>query len=72
MAYRPGDATEEVEARIEMSTAKAYLIVPTMGRVKETWLPKSQVVGMTDPDENGMSVFTVTRWWFEKAGIGEN
>ena len=72
MAYRPGDATEEVEARIETSTAKAYLIEPTMSRIKETWLPKSQVVGMTDPDENGICVFTVTSWWFNKSGMGDD
>jgi hypothetical protein len=69
MPYRPGDPTVEVEARVETTTMKAYLIEPTMGAVQQTWLPKSQVVGVTDPDENGMRVFTVTQWWANKAGI---
>jgi hypothetical protein len=71
MGYRPGDPTRELEARIEVSTAKAYLIEPTMGMKTEVWLPKSQVVGMTDPDENGQRMFTVTLWWYEKAELGE-
>jgi len=71
MPYRPGDPTVEVEARIETSTAKAYLIEPTMGKVTQTWLPKSQVVGMTEPDENGNRVFTVTLWWYDKAELDE-
>jgi hypothetical protein len=71
MPYRPGDPTYELEARIEVSTAKAYLIEPTMGAKPEVWLPKSQVVGMTEPDENGMRMFTVTEWWYNKAEMGE-
>ena len=71
MPYRPGDPTVELEARIEMATAKAYLIEPTMGAKSEVWLPKSQVVGMTEPDDNGLRTFTVTTWWFQKAELGE-
>ena len=71
MPYRPGDPTVEVEARVEVTTAKAYLIEPTMGKVQQTWLPKSQVVQMTDPDENGNRVFTVTLWWYDKADLDE-
>jgi hypothetical protein len=71
MPYRPGDPTVEVEARIEITTAKAYLIEPTMSMKSEVWLPKSQVVGMTDPDENGIRIFTVTQWWHDKAELGE-
>ena|SRR6187402_2556207 len=72
MPYRPGDPTVDVEARVEVSTAKAYLIEPTMGVKKEVWLPKSQVVGMTEPDDNGNRVFTVTEWWYQKAELGDN
>ena len=72
MPYRPGDETMEVEARIETRTARAYLIEPTMGTKDQVWLPKSQVVGVTEPDENGTSIFTVTRWWYDKAEMGEN
>jgi hypothetical protein len=71
MAYRPGDPTVDLEARIEATTAKAYLIEPTMGTKEQVWLPKSQMVSMTDPDENGNRVFTVTEWWFFKAELQE-
>lgn len=71
MPYRPGDPTVQVEGRIEVTTAKAHLIEPTMGKLKEVWLPKSQLVGMTDADENGNRVFTVTQWWADKSEILE-
>lgn len=69
MPYREGDPTVELEARIEHSTAKAYLIEPTMGQKTEVWLPKSQVAGMTARDENGVCIFTVTKWWYDRAEI---
>ena len=69
MPYRPGDPTVEVEARVETTTMKAYLIEPTMGNKDQVWAPKSQVISMTEPDENGLRVFTVTLWWAEKSGI---
>jgi hypothetical protein len=69
MPYRPGDPTVEVEAIIELTTAKAYLLKPTMGKLQEVWLPKSQMVGMTDPAESGARLFTVTQWWADKSGV---
>jgi hypothetical protein len=42
-----------------------------MGKKTEVWLPKSQVVQMTDRDENGMVIFTVTKWWHDRAEIGD-
>jgi plasmid maintenance system antidote protein VapI len=71
MAYRQGDPTVELEARIEVTTAKAYLIEPVMGMKKEVWLPKSQTVSMSDADENGNRTFVVTEWWHNKAELGE-
>ena len=71
MPYREGDATVDVEASIEVTTPKAYLIHPTMGAKKEVWLPKSQTVSMTEPDDNGNRVFTVTKWWYERAELNE-
>lgn len=71
MPYRPGDPTVQVEARIETTTAKAYLIEPTMGGKTQVWLPKSQTVSMSDPDENGLRVFEVTEWWYGKSELGE-
>jgi len=69
MPYRDGDPTVELEAKIEVTTAKAYLIYPTMGAKKEVWLPKSQTVQMGEPNEDGNRVFTVTQWWATQAGI---
>jgi hypothetical protein len=69
MPYRSGDPTIDIEARVETTTARAYLIHPTMGKVQQTWLPKSQLIGMTEADENGNHIFTVTMWWASKAGI---
>lgn len=68
MPYREGDPTVELEARIEVTTAKAYLIEPTMGK-KQVWLPKSQTVQMSDLQENGMRTFTVTQWWASQSGV---
>jgi hypothetical protein len=68
MPYRDGDPTVELEARIEVTTAKAYLIEPTMGK-KQVWLPKSQTVQMSDLQENGMRTFTVTEWWANQSGV---
>jgi hypothetical protein len=71
MPYREGDPTVEVEATIEVTTAKAYLIYPTMGSKKEVWLPKSQTVAMTEPSDSGTRVFTVTKWWADRAELDE-
>ena len=61
----------EVEAKVVHSTAKAYLIEPTLGHKWEVWLPKSQIVGETDPDENGLRTFTVTEWWYKRSEIDD-
>ena len=71
MPYRPGDPTVEFEGQIETTTAKAMLIIPTMGIKEQVWLPKSQMVGMTEPDENGNRTFTVTQWWYDKAELDD-
>jgi hypothetical protein len=69
MAYRQGDPTIDLEAKIEVTTAKAYLIQPTMGALAEVWVPKSQVVSMSEPDENGLRTFKVTEWWYKRAEL---
>lgn len=71
MPYRPGDPTVEFEAKVTASTAKAYLVEPTLGHKWEVWLPKSQIVGETEADQNGLRTFTVTEWWYEKSGIDD-
>jgi hypothetical protein len=71
MPYREGDPTVELEAKVEVTTAKAYLIHPTMGPKEEVWLPKSQTVAMGEPDEHGNRQFVVTQWWARQAGVTE-
>jgi hypothetical protein len=65
MPYRPGDKTVTFEGRIEVTTAKAYLVVPTIGP-DEVWVPKSQVVTKGDPDDDGLILWEVTEWWASK------
>ena len=72
MPYRDGDKTVEIEAVIETTTAKAYLIYPTMGKKKEVWLPKSQVFQMSEPDDDGNRLFTVTQWWYGVSGLDDD
>ena len=70
MPYRDGDPTVEFEAKVEHTTEKAFLIEPTMAAQKQVWLPKSQIAEYGEPDENGMRYFRVTKWWYDKAGLG--
>lgn len=67
MGYRTGDETEEFEGQLEHTTAKAYLVLPTMGP-EQVWLPKSQVVEM-EKLKGDMYRFVVTRWWAGKNGL---
>jgi hypothetical protein len=65
MPYREGDETVSFEGKIEHTTPKAYLVLPTMGP-EQVWVPKSQLVKMSEPDGDGLRVFTVTEWWASK------
>lgn len=67
MGYRNGDETVAVEGKIEMTTAKAYLVHFTLGG--ECWLPKSQVVSMEEPDMDGNRNIIITQWIAEKNGL---
>lgn len=62
--YRRDDDTEEFEAKIEFTSAKAYLVEMTLGG--KYWLPKSQVYRMDEPDGDGNRVFEVSSWWWGK------
>lgn len=67
MGYRPGDATEEFEVRIEKKLAKSYLVEAVDGA--RYFLPFSQIVGYPDlPDasSDGYRAFEVTEWWFKR------
>jgi hypothetical protein len=70
MPYRDGDETVSLEAKVEVVTAKARLIKPTMGP-EEAWLPKSQTVSMEPIDGDGNFLFVVTKWWADKNSIEE-
>ena len=65
MPYREGDETVSFEGKIEHTTQKAHLVIPTMGP-EQVWVPKSQLVKMSEPDGDGLRVFTVTQWWANK------
>lgn len=65
---RIGDETVEVECRIEAKTAKAYLIQPTSVGPDECWIPKSQVVSVTDIG-NGLFILHITEWIAGKNGL---
>lgn len=69
MPYRSGDPVVEIEASIETTTAKAYLIHPTMGSKREVWVPKSQVVSISAGFEGEARQFVVTEWWYNKAEL---
>lgn len=68
MAYRDEDETVSFEAKVEVTTGKARLLLPTMGP-EQVWCPKSQTVSMTEIDGDGNFMFVVTKWWADKAGI---
>lgn len=52
------------EAKIEFTSQKAYLTDWTLGG--RYWVPKSQVVSMSDPDADGNREFIVKEWWWNK------
>lgn len=68
MGYRAGDETYEFEGKVEFVSAKARLVVPTMGPA-QVWVPKSQTVSMGEPDGDGNRIFVVTEWWWKKSGL---
>lgn len=69
MGYDNGDETVEFEARIEHATAKARLLIPTMGP-EQCWCPNSVVVYMSEEDGDGNRIFRVQRWWAKREGVG--
>lgn len=64
MGYGRNDRTYEFEARIEHKAPKSYLVELTLGG--RYFVPFSQIVEMTEPDDSGNRVFTVTEWWSKK------
>lgn len=67
MGYNNGDETVEFEAAVEVTTAKARLLLPTVGP-DQAWCPKSVTISMTDVG-GGLFVFVVHKWWAAKNGL---
>lgn len=65
MAQRIGDEEHEIEAKVEHTTEKAWLVIDTMSG-KQAWLPKSQGRIVQDVDPDGNTLFAVTDWWYSK------
>lgn len=51
------------EAKVEHTSAKAYLVEMTLGG--KYWVPKSQIEQMSEPDMDGNIEFTVSEWWWK-------
>lgn len=67
MGFRTGDEIVEIEGEIEAQTAKAYLIIPTIG--EQCWIPKSQVRDVKDTNDPKVKVFFLTEWIARKNGL---
>lgn len=67
MGFRNGDEIVEIEGAIEAQTAKAYLIIPTIG--EQCWIPKSQVKDVRDTGDPNVKVFMITDWIARKNGL---
>ena len=68
--YREREGTYEFEGKIEFVTAKAYLVVPTIGPT-QVWVPKSQIIDMSERDPDGNVMFEVTEWWATNSDMKE-
>lgn len=63
-----GDEEYELEAKVEHTTSKAWLVIDNMSG-KQAWLPKSQGRILRDVDPEGNTVFAVSNWWIKKSGF---
>lgn len=65
MATSIGDEEYEIEAKVEHTTAKAWLIEDsTTG--KQAWLPKSVGRIIRERDDDGNLLFAAPEWWVHK------
>jgi hypothetical protein len=65
---RIGDEMVEIEAKVEHTTSKAWLIIDNMSQ-KQAWLPKSVGTIVQDVDMDGNTIFNVKEWWARKNGL---
>lgn len=68
MGYRDGDEVVVIEGKVSYTTAKAHL-VELLNTENEVWLPKSQIVSMSDPDMDGNREIRITEWIAKKNGL---
>lgn len=67
MGFNSGDEIVEIEGAIEAQTAKAFLIIPTIG--EQCWLPKSQITDVKDTSDPKIKVFFMKAWLAKKNGL---
>ena len=60
--------TYTFEGKIEHTSLKAYLVIPTMGPA-QIWVPKSATESVSDPDADGNCEFVVKGWWYNKPDV---
>lgn len=65
MTYDDGNVEIQIEAKVEYSTAKAWLIIDNMSG-NQGWLPKSIGRIIEDVDMDGNTMFGAPRWWCKK------
>lgn len=66
MADAVGDEMQEIECKVEHSTAKAWLVIDNMSG-NQAWLPKSIGTMMSEgPDPEGNTLFQAPTWWCRK------
>jgi len=69
MGFRIGDETVAIEGVIISQTEKAYLVAFTAVGPDEAWIPKSQVMSMSEPGPKGEIEFIITEWIAKKNGL---
>jgi hypothetical protein len=65
MAENTGDELQEIECKVEHSTAKAWLVIDNMSG-NQAWLPKSIGSIVRDVDPEGNTIFNAPTWWCKK------
>jgi len=68
MGERIGDETIEIEATVERTSDKAWLINDMMSG-KQIWLPKSVGTIIQERDDQGHVLFNVKQWWAKDRGL---
>lgn len=62
--------THELEGRIEFTSAKSRLVEDVFTG-KRYWIPKSCTYDFNESSADGLFLFVVSDWWWQKAMKGE-